>query len=260
MADETTNTPEPQEPQLSPTEVRASEQGWVPKDQWQGEPEDWRPAKEFLDRGELFSKIDELKKENKRIRQGVEEFKRHNERVQEIAYKKALETLRAEKKQALLDGDADKVIEIDDKIAETREEQLKAAQRPPVQAEPTGPAPEFVRWESRNQWYKSDKAMKAVADDVARDLVGRGETDVTRILTEVDKEMRKAFPHKFENQKRNAPSAVEGTGRQSGKTSKDDFYLTDDERRIMNRIVATGAITKEKYIEQYKATKEAKGA
>jgi hypothetical protein len=32
--------------------------GWVPKDEWDGDPEQWRPAKEFVDRGELFKKIE----------------------------------------------------------------------------------------------------------------------------------------------------------------------------------------------------------
>ena len=257
------NTPEPIEQEVQPqaepkqytaVEQRALDQGWVPQDEWQGDPDDWRPAKEFIDRGELFRKIDELKNENKRIKQGVEEFRKHHERVKEIAYKEALETLKAQKKQALQDGDVDLVIELDDKIAETREEQLKA-EREVVQPEPAGPHPEFVRWESRNSWYRNDRAMKAVADEIARDLVARGETDVTRILTEVDKQVRKEFPNKFENPKRNAPGAVEGTAGKGGRATEDTFHLTDDERRIMNRIVSTGAITKEQWIKEYKATK-----
>ena len=78
------NTPEPIEQEVQPqaepkqytaVEQRALDQGWVPQDEWQGDPDDWRPAKEFIDRGELFRKIDELKNENKRIKQGVEEFR-----------------------------------------------------------------------------------------------------------------------------------------------------------------------------------------
>lgn len=251
-------TPEVHQP--SAVEQRAMEQGWVPQEEWTGDPDDWRPAKEFVDRGELFRKIDELKNENKRIRQGVEEFKRHHEKVKELAYKQALADLKAQKKLALESGDADAVIQIDEKIAETREEATKAAQAPVEQPQPQGPHPDFVRWEARNTWYKADRAMKAVADEVARDMVSRGEQDITRILTEVDKEMRKAFPTKFENPRRNAPGAVEAGTNKGGRATKEDYTLTEDERRIMNRVVATGAITKEKYIEQLKAISKARGA
>lgn len=258
MADENQvpeNVPENTPKEYSAVEQRAMDQGWVPQEEWAGDPDDWRPAKEFVDRGELFRKIDDLKNENKRIRQGVEEFKKHHERVREVAYEQALADLKAQKKQALESGDADAVIQIDDKIAETREEKAKAAKEVPVAPQPQGPNPDFVRWEARNNWYKTDRAMKVLADDIARDMVGRGEQDVTRILTEVDKQVRKEFPHKFENPKRNAPGSVEAGTNKGGRASKDDFVLTDDERRIMNRIVATGAITKDKWIEEYKATR-----
>lgn len=237
--------------EVSPIEQRAMEEGWVPQEEWQGEPDAWRPAKEFLDRGELFRKIDELKNENKRIRQSTEELKKHHDRVKQLAYEEALRDLKKEKKQALQDGDVDRVIEIDDKIAETREKQNKEEVQPQPVAQPQGPAPEFVRWEARNTWYKTDRAMKAVADEIARDLVNRGESDVTRILTEVDKEIRKAFPQKFENPNRQKAGAVEGTP--STRPSKEEeVYMTDAEKRIMNRILATG-VDKKKYLEEFKA-------
>lgn len=263
MADEM-NTPNPEqtpaEPQLSEVEVRAQEQGWVPQDQWEGDPDQWRPAKEFLDRGELFKKIDEQKRELKQIKAAMEEFGKHHAKVREVEYQRALATLKAQKKAALEEGDADAVVEIDERIAETKEQAKEAAAeaaRPaPQQGEPD---PAFVRWQNRNQWYSNDRAMKAVADDVARDLVLRGEKDPTVILSAVEKEVRKEFPHKFENPNRQRASAVEGSVNKGGRATKDDFHLSDDEKRIMNKIVATGAITKEKYIEELKATR-AKGA
>ena len=49
---------EPQEPIASdPYELEAREQGWKPQDEYEGDPNKWRPAKEFVERGELFGKI-----------------------------------------------------------------------------------------------------------------------------------------------------------------------------------------------------------
>lgn len=247
--------PTPQPRELSPVEQRAIDEGWVPQEEWSGNPDDWRPAKEFLDRGELFRKIEDQKRELKHLRVAIDDLGKHHAQVKQLAYKEALATLRAQKRDALEAGDHDAVVEIDDRIAETREAQ-KVAESKPQTTEPqeVGPNPEFVRWEARNAWYKSDRIMKAAADEVAREMYGRGFTDPVAILTEVDKQIRKEFPHKFNNPNRDKPGAVEGSSTKSGK-SRDTFELSDDERRIMNRIVATGVMTKEKYIEELKATK-----
>lgn len=255
MADEQDlNTPAPEQPQYTAIEQRAMEQGWVPQDEWAGDEADWRPAKEFVDRGELLKSIQELKRENRSIREGVQEFKKHHELMKVAAYKQALADLKAKKREALEEGNADAVIEIDDKILETREAQRAAVDTP---AEPTpqpqGPDPKFVRWEARNSWYRQDRAMKAVADEVARDMVGRGENDVERVLAEVDKEVRKAFPAKFENPNRSKPGAVENASKGGRTTSKDDVVMTDAEKAIMNKILKTGALTKEEYLKEYKA-------
>lgn len=257
MADEQ-NTPiqEPQAPQLSEVEIRAQEQGWVPQDQWEGDPDAWRPAKEFLDRGELFKKIDEQKRELKQIKSAMEEFGKHHAKVREVEFQRALAVLKAQKKAALEEGDHDAVVELDDRIAETKEQAreaaVEAAKPAPQQSEPNQ---DFIRWQARNPWYGNDRAMKGAADEIARDVVNRGETDPAKILAVVDREIRKEFPHKFENPNRQKAGAVEGSVNKGGRTTKDDFHMTDDEKRIMNRIVATGVMTKEKYIEEFKATR-----
>lgn len=257
MAELENNTPTPtpdttpENKEYSPVEQRAMEQGWVPQDEWQGEPDDWRPAKEFIDRGELIRSIQELKRENRTIKEGVQEFKKHHEQVKALAYKQALADLRAEKKKALEDGDADAVVEIDDKIAETREAQRAAENAPQVQVS-NEPNQDFVKWEARNGWYRQDRAMKAVADTIANDLYARGERDVVKMLAEVDKEVRKAFPAKFENPNRAKAPAVEGASKGGGRADT-SVFMTDMEKEIMNKIIRTGAITKEAYLKEFKA-------
>lgn len=252
MADEQIENDTPEPRQLTEVEQRAMNEGWVPQDEWAGDPDQWRPAKEFLDRGELFRKIDEQKRELKQMKSAMEEFGKHHAQVKELAYKQALADLRAQKKQALEDGDAEAVVAIDDKIADVREAQ-KVAEATPAPQEPASPHPEFARWEARNPWYKTDRAMKVVADDVARDLVSRGETDPVKILTEVDRQVRAEFPNKFENQNRTRPGAVESTVNKGRSSDKDEVSMTDAEKAIMKRIIATGVITKEKYLEEFKA-------
>jgi hypothetical protein len=53
--------------EYSDTEKKAMAQGWVPEDQYEGTGK-WRSAEEFLDRGELFAKIDEQNRATKRLK------------------------------------------------------------------------------------------------------------------------------------------------------------------------------------------------
>ena len=80
---------------LTAIEQRALDQGWVPKDEWAGEPDDWRPAREFLDRGELFKKIDDQNRTIKDLKRAQADFAKHHEKVREIEFKRALESLKA---------------------------------------------------------------------------------------------------------------------------------------------------------------------
>jgi hypothetical protein len=237
-------------------EELAAAEGWVPQDQWTGDPNEWRPAKEFVDRGKLFKKIDEQNRKLKRLEQGVEEFRKHHEQVRKIEYERALNHLKAQKKEALLEGDADAVIDIDEKIADTKAAQKQAAAQPQVQ-EDSQPDPAFTAWIQRNQWYGKDKAMKAVADAVAYEIAGEGVREPAKILAEVEKRVRQEFPHKFTNPNRERASAVEGSTNR-GTSNRDTVQLSDDERRVMQKIVATGIMTKEQYLKEYKETKERK--
>jgi hypothetical protein len=257
MADENQEIQEVQEPQLSPLEQRAVDQGWKPQDQWEGNPDDWRPAKEFVDRGELFKKIDELKRDNKALRQGQEELMKHHSRVREAAYAQALSDLKAKKLNALEEGDAKAVVEIDEQIDATKEAQRVSAE----QARHTEVAPVadpiFDNWVNRNNWYTQDIAMKAVADEVARMTFAKVGNDKERILDAVDEAVKKAFPHKFENPNRSKAGAVEGsTNKSTVKKESTDADLSDVEKQIMNKILrVTPGMTKEKYLSELKAVK-----
>ena len=131
MADLENNVPQDgdnlpnNEPQLTAAEQKAMEQGWVPQDQWEGDPEQWRPAKEFLDRGELFKKIEDQNRTIKEFKRALDDLKQHHSKTRETEYARALQALKAQKKTALEEGDADTVIKLDDQIDLVKEEQQK---------------------------------------------------------------------------------------------------------------------------------------
>lgn len=241
-----------QDHEYSDVEQKAMAQGWVPEDQYEGTGK-WRTAEDFLDRGELFAKIDEEKRRRSALEGTVQELKKHYKKVQETEYKRALANLKAEKVAALNDGDAARVVEIDEAIADTKAEAATAAAEPERQAtQQQAQNPAFQIWVNRNSWYTNDRAMKAFADTVGDDLVANGRTNPIEILAEVEKQVKKEFAHRFSNPNRSRPGTVEGGGAK-GSQSRDTFQLTAEETRAMNRFVKAGVLTKEQYVKDIKA-------
>ena len=246
---------ESNEPQLSPAESQAMEAGWVPKEEYlkrdDAEEHKWVDAGEFLRRGELFKKIEDQSKQLKDVRNALNELKKLQGQVREVEYKRALDALKAQKKAALEDGDADAVMAAEDRI-ELVKEQVKQFQEEPQDTQQSGAEhPEFVAWTEQNSWYKNSSPMKAFADALGQDLALAGNSP-SEVLRKVAAEVRKEFPNKFRNPNQDKPGAVE-SGKGSGTSRAGSFQLTDEERRVMHTFIRTGVFKTEKeYIEELK--------
>lgn len=240
--------------ELSPVEQEAIDSGWVPKDQYNGDEHKWVDAAEFLRRGELFKKIEDQSRQLKDVKRALMDMKKLHEGVREVEYKRALETLRAQKKTALEEGDADAVIAADERIDLIKEEQ-RALQVETVVEEPSRGEehPEFVAWKAKNNWYSTSTPMKAFADALGIELRQDG-LSPREVLKRVEEEVRKEFPHRFTNPNRNKPNGVEGSSSKGSGSSK-GFQMTDQERRVMNNLVRNKVLTEEQYIKDLKAVK-----
>lgn len=256
MTDETLNTSQEgvggneQVHEPTPVELQAMEAGWVPKDKYSGEEHKWVDAGEFLRRGELFKKIEDQSRQLKDVRSALNEMKKLHSQVREVEYQRALDALKAQKKAALLDGDADAVIAADERI-DLVKEQVRQFQNEPaasVQEESGAQHPEFVAWTEQNSWYKSSAPMKAFADALGQDLARAGNSP-SEVLRKVAAEVRKEFPNRFRNPNQDKPGAVESGGN-SGASRAPKFQLTDDERRVGNTFVRQGVF---KSLDEYAA-------
>lgn len=249
------NTPEGTEsaPQVNETENQAREQGWVPKEEWSGEGK-WRDAESFLDRGELYQKISSQRKKLQELERNQQAFNSHLSVVREAEYKRALATLRTEKKAALIDGDPDKLIDVDEKIRAVEREQL-AINQPQVQPEQVAVAEQFNEWRTKNTWYDNPETdhLKAYADAEGIKLAKSG-MPPEEVLKNVEALVRRKFSEKFINPNRSKAGAVE-SGAGKGGSQKESYALTDSERNVMNRLIKSGTMTKEQYIADLKAVK-----
>lgn len=237
------------EPQYSEIELQAMEHGWKPKEEFdESTGKKWRSAEEFMDRKSLFDKIDEQHRKIKDLSKGLNALAEHNKKIEQSAYERALRELRAERKQALEEGDLVKAEEIRDRIDEVKEEQRK---QPVPQTNVVNTS--FEQWVAQNKWYESDPDMRAYADGYAQQLVGNGVTDPSVALPQIERKVREVFAAKFRNpNKDRAPSLETGKAR----SKADSFVMTREEEKVMNQLIAAGApITREDYISQLKKSR-----
>jgi hypothetical protein len=166
-----------QEPDYSPVQLKAIEQGWIPKEEFDGDEESFIDAAEFVRRGELFRKIETQSKELKAVRQAIEALKVHHSKVKESEYQRALKTLQDARKQAFVDGEHERAFALEERIDEIKAEKdqiVREAETPAV--EDVGYTPEFQSWVDRNSWYESNKVMRKAADAIGMELHQEGHT------------------------------------------------------------------------------------
>jgi hypothetical protein len=250
---QTENTEQQGEPkEYSEIEKQALDQGWRPKDEYEGDPSKWVDASIFVARAPLFEHIDAQKRELKEVKKALKLMASHHAKTREVEYQRALDTLRAQKKAALTDMDADAVINIDERIdlvkAEITKDKQQLIQEAVVESEVRHP--EFENWTQRNQWYDTNRTMKAFADAYGQELAstGKSPSDVLRL---VEREVKAKFPEKFSNPNRDKPNSVESSSAHKTQSSS-GFQLTAEERRAMATFVRAGALTEEQYIKEIK--------
>lgn len=262
------------EVELSVDEQKAMQHGWVPKEQWDGSPEEWIPAKVFNMRGDFFSRIAKDKKEISELRQTVDHLVDHSRKAYDAGYKQGLAELRAERREALEAGDVERVEQLEDKIDEFKEEHAAKKQEfeQKVTKQQAQENPVFDTWHVENDWYMADATLTTYANEVASEVAGKAQTsgvqvDYPKLLQEITRKVKQKFPERFGRTKvQEKTSAVDGgsnsaddksTVKRGSKFSEAD--LSDQDRRIMETVLKTTKLTKEEYLEQVGAYAKRKG-
>lgn len=256
MTEETKDAPEgaidqqEEAPKLTAVQEKALEQGWKPKDQFEGDEDEFIDAPEFVRRGELFGKIEHQSKELKMVKQALDAFKQHHSKVAENEYNRALKALQEQRKQARVDGEFEKADALDEQIDEVKAQKAEVVNLPPVQEL----NPEFVAWSDKNTWYNSNKVMRAAADAIGI-AHARAGVSPDQVLKLVEKEIREEFPHKFSNPARDRPNAVESSSRSGSSVQRSTAVLDEGEREVMRKIVRSGVMTEAEYMAELKKVK-----
>lgn len=243
--------------QYSEIELQAIDMGWRPKEEWQGNENDFIDAKNFVRNKSLFDKIDSLSKRVKDQDKALNMLKEHHSKVEEATRQQVISELKKAKKAAYEDGDVDRAIEIDDEIAKQRAIELYEKKQ---EKQDNQLHPDFVSWVEKNSWYAQDPSLRAEADalGMAYRQINQDKSP-EEVLEYVTKQVKKLNPDKFKNPNRAAPSIVDsGTGTRSpSKKEADTFQLSAEEERVMKTFVRNGVMSRDDYIKELKKVRGA---
>lgn len=224
-----------EQPKARDWEADAKEYGWVPQDQFKGDPDKWRPAEEFVRRGEEILPI--VRKQNERLASEVKELRETNERMSRMfekttqrikaEYEAQIDGLKVQRREAIKEGDADRVEQLDQRI-----DTLKAE----VKDEPTASAtPEAGSKEHKalvkafadaNPWFLDEPDLASYAEQFSiRNAQLNDGISFEDNMKATVAAVRKKFPTYFGNASAsNGHAAVDGGGAFGGGAPPDDTH------------------------------------
>ena len=201
--------------------------------------------------------LEASKQEMHDMKRGIDDLKVHNERVLKATLerqRKEIDQLKSQKREAIEEGDPDRVEQIEGEMLE----KYDAMEEPASKREPEGAIDPvhkaaYAEWESQNSWYRSDKEMTDYADSLAREPK-YAHLPYERKISKVTELVRDAFPDKFPTDTpeprvpvANAVEAPQGNVGERMPTRRD---LSRDQQAAMDTFIGLDATTEKKYIRE----------
>jgi cell division septum initiation protein DivIVA len=255
-------------PEVNESETEARRLGWVPKDEFKGDPDKWRPAEEFLDRGKRILPI--LQRDNEKLHKRVSEMEtlvretqeaakqlvEFNSKAEQRAYERARADLESRIEQAATNADPVAARAATRELAEL-EKQHKP--EPKTEAKPQQLDPVIQSWIAEERWFNTDRTLQAFAvetfGELERSSPGMAQSER---LAETKKRVVSKFPEKFGMEQPAKPTAAAvatpaGNGsapRRNTKKGYDD--LPDDAKKACDRFVKMiPGYTRDQYVKDY---------
>lgn len=234
-------------------EQEAQKGGWVPKEEWKGEDEAWKPAQQFVEDGEKTLPIFKarVEKELGELKDELKEAKKANSEFGDFFRDfKARQDKETKDLRNQLQEKRDKAASEDDLAAyNAADKELRELDAQPTQTFP----PETKQWLADNQWYETNEDMSIYADGVADRLVAQGYVGGSKAYwDELTTRVKTRFPDEFENKNRQRPASVEDTSETLDSKPKTYANLPVDAKKACDDFVKQGIFKdKEEYVAAY---------
>lgn len=246
IEEELQDPPEPSDdpqPEISQSEQKARSRGWRPKDEYEGNPEDWLDHKTYLVKGELLDDISQKNRVIKALERKLGNVTDYVKGMDERNRKAAIEKLKEEQRAAVADGDTAAYDKYEEAIAEASKPGEHKLEDEPENTEPEI-RPELIEFKNRNNWFETDEDLTEYAMFRAERLLKKHDLNTT--LSKIEAEVKQRFPEKFTNPNKKRAAVVMNGGQPSrtGKLKISD--LTPEQRDVWNVLQHT--MTEEEYL------------
>jgi len=204
--EESTSVAEVQTEEKDPIADAARAQGWVPQEEWDGDPTQWRDAQVFLERGEYFKTMGTQRKQIDKLNAVVEKMATIQAKTREDERQRVLRELSQQKAVAMEEGEFNKVVDIDSEMEKIRSEPAMSVPTDAVgQTEDEYSQKQIVEYIDKNQWYRTNQDMRQYADSIAVGFRNSNpQATIDDVLEYTDSEVKIRYPEQFGKQ---VPSA-----------------------------------------------------
>jgi hypothetical protein len=252
-------------PKLTAAEQAAVEQGWKPPSEFTEEDKEPLSAEEFMRRGELFGKINDLKQQYKRdtsrLSSEVQELKALVKDERTRGYEQALIDLDSKRQEAVEMADMEAFRAIDTEYNRVRDQkaQAEAMQVDPAPQAESAEALSFV--DKNSDWFNTNSPENSIMRDQAikieEHLIGAMPyLTESQKLDQVEEQIKKLYPHRFSNSKKEMPAKVEAPSAEAPSPSDSKSVtklkfsdLDDRQKEACERFLAVdSSVTVEDYL------------
>jgi len=207
----------------------------------------------------LSSHLKDNRTKMERMEKGFDDLRNHFEKVskaQIAKQQKEIDRLRKEKREAIEEGDADRVDEIESEMLDKYNSmEMDTPRQTAPQPDPSH-VEAFDKWRSQHDWYGvkgsgGDPDMTAYADKMAN-LPEYDALPYERKLTAVTELVKKAFPEKFQKQQPKTPTVnpVEGARGTGAKRQFTERDLNPEQLQTAKTFEKLGVLKMKDYIKQ----------
>ena len=239
-------------------EDRARRMGWVPQEEFRGDPNRWVDAETFLERGEnelpiLRERLRKMERQNQDLSKEVRQFVREMGKQQKSQHEQSMEDIKRKREQAVEDGDIETYRQYDKQLEQMAQNAPEVPE--PKEADDNGWTPDFKEtfesWKQENSWYEKDPLLSKEFADFHDWLLGTNpEMDDSDRLKKAEQAVKDKYPQKFKKQPKGSP--VEGGTQRKGKNSKGYDDLPSEAKAAYDKFVTKKKIMSgDEYLKEY---------
>lgn len=248
--------------------AEATRYGWTPKDKYKGQAE-WMDFKDFVSQGRqsipiLRGRLAKNETAVARLQQDYGNALKDLKEAQALGYKIATQewterynALKAEKAQALADGEHNQVVEVDEALK--KHDAVKPTppkDTPPPKADDDAMPAEYTAWFAENEWY-NDSKNRLRANVICAEIIDtrakekKAPLEGVALFEAVKAVMQEEYPETFGTPSRTTTHRASRRTSVANPGARTYDNLPQAAKEACNRFVARGQCTKEQYVANF---------